>query len=1001
MKNLIHIGLVQLMVVSGLAARVELSAGKPVTLTSQALDLAFNAAGGPEQALARPGDEAVKFRRDLPVFAVMVRDAQGKESAIPLSDLRFDGKDRLIASAKDHSRQVWFKISRGTRHIGLRIAAVSGIATDREGVRVAFYDIVGKRRFRAMDLDWMAEVGGGGNRIEFRWDHLDHPVAPGNLGGMALFTAADDADEDEALLNIWADEQMAHPKVAGAWTLERARDWLKNWQHVFADRSQMILEGKTLDELRAGIPYAERMQAKEIYLFTQTWRTDGFWPGQNGHVYINRAVFPRGEEDLRAFSDELAAKGMQLKVHYVSGGIGKKDQRRVGIKPDRRLASWAKATVVKPVAADDPTIALTPTTKVTWAGGDDKKPGRPNGLPAFFEFSVVRIDDELIEVGAFNTNADGGWLLTGCRRGAFGTVKAAHSRGGEAVGLVVPYNQNFVPDNDSPLLDEVAREFAGVLERCRIAHTEYDGAEIHCYDGNWGYRKFSTLVYQNLSHPVTAHDSSGRAPRANFEYRFNSTRQLMRGLCAFTHSGWNAPVQLDSQSRQATAMLDANFFLSQGHYGGGLGLCRPEPLFSVTADGLKSFGLTERMIQGILNWKAVSRLLTDEQHSELQAGFQRPAAGMPARSNHLQSPVVHEARKTAGGYAIVPVRVLTRAKGDIPWQLGQEHGPIGPRQFVKPGERLELINRDRPQVPKFLIRVLWGFAPDGPAVAASAGAAAAPAPAAADDLFTAGNDGARAKAQGTKPNLRMMPAAKQDVKNQGASSVTKEGELLRVTAAPAGDKPMWETRDFPSWGTALDMTDRRGVGLEINGDGSGATLLVQIRGQGIRDYAVPIDFTGRRWIEIPNGEVAWAQGCWGWRMDTKHCNYAKVGALNLGFGYIPPGCKPSVTVARLQALAEIPVTLTNPVLTLGSRRVTMTGSVASGEYLDYQGGATATVCDANWNPLRTLSVSGSGEIPTGPLAVALDAATTGPKPWLEIQITTEGEPLVVTGAGRQ
>ena len=131
-------------------------------------------------------------------------------------------------------------------------------------------------------------------------------------------------------------------------------------------------------------------------------------------------------------------------------------------------------------------------------------------------------------------------------------------------------------------------------------------------------------------------------------------------------------------------------------------------------------------------------------------------------------------------------------------------------------------------------------------------------------------------------------------------------------------------------------------------------------------------------------------------METKHCNYAKVGVVQLGFGSIPPRTKASVTVGRLQALAEIPVTLSNPVLTLGTRRVTMTGTVASGEYLEYQGGDTATVYDANWNPLRTMSVSGSGEIPTGPLAVSLDAASTVPKPWLEIQITTQGEPIVVT-----
>jgi hypothetical protein len=997
MNYLIQIGLVHLMVVSGIAAPEQVPPGNPVTLTSQSLDIAFNVGGGPDQALARPGDEAVKFRSDLTVFSVMVRDAQGKESAIPLSDLSLNGKDRLIARSKDHSRQVVFKISRGTRHIGLRIAAVSGLATDREGVRVAFYDTVGKRRFRAIDLDWMADIGGGHNWIEFRWDHLDHPVAPGNLGGLAFYTAADDADEDEALLNIWVDEQMAHPRVAGAWTLERAREWVMNWQRVFADRSQMILEGKSLDELRAGIPYAERMKAKEIYLFTQTWRTDNFWPAQNGHVDINRAVFPRGEEDLRAFSDELATKGMQLKIHYVSGGIGKSDSHRIGTKPDRRLASWAKAAVAKPVAPDDAAIALTPSSRVTWTGGKGSNLGRPNGLPAFFEFHVVRLDDELIEVGAFENSDSGDWLLTGCRRGAFGTIKAAHARGGVAAALVVPYNQNFVPDNDSPLLEEMAKEYAGMLERCRIAHTEYDGAEIHCYNGNWGYRKFATLVYQNLPQPVTAHDSSGGAPRAYFEYRFNSSRRLMRGLCPFTHSGWNAPVQLDSQSRKASSMLDAQFFLSQGHYGGGLGLCRPEPMFSVSADSLKTFGLTDRMIQAILDWKAVSRLLTEDQHSQLQASFQRTSEGMPGRNHHLQSPVVHEARKTATGYNLVPVRVLTRAKGDIPWQLGQEHGPIGPRQFLKTGDRIELVNPERPQIPGFLIRVLWGFAQQGPTVTATASNATTPPPPPADSQFTAGNDAARTKAQVAKPNLRMMPNDKQNVRNQGSSTVTREGDLLRVVAAPAGEKAVWENSELPSWGSELDMSGRRGVGLEVNGDGSGATLLIQVRGHGMRDYAVPIDFTGRRWIEIPNGEVAWAQGCWGWRMETKSCNYEKIGAVHLGFGFVPPRSKPSVTVARLQALAEIPVTLTNPVLTLGTRRVTMMGTVSSGEYLEYQGGDTASVCDANWNPLRTMSVSGAGEIPTGNLTVALDAASTGPKPWLEIQITTQGEPMVVTG----
>ena len=879
--------IIRLLLIVAVSSPTALAAAATVTFSSPALEIAFNERGGPEHLIAHPSGKALAVRADLPVFTVVDRDPQGTPTTIPLCDIRLNGPDRLIARSADGLRQVEFAVSRGVRHCAWRIAALTGIATDRAILRMAFHDISGAHRLRAIDLDWMSEVRSNDRWFEYSLDHLGHPVAPGNLGGVALYVAADDADEDEALLHIWVDEQLPHPRVSGSWTLDAARAWMQRWQLRYADRSQLILDGKDLAELRAGIPFAQRMQAKEIYLYTQTWRSDNFWPGRNGHVHINRAVFPRGEEDLRAFSDEVAAKGMLLKLHYVSGGIGMNDAIRIGTRPDRRLASWVKGTVAQAVGADERTIAFTPSSPVPMLLGDGHTLGRPRDLPLLFEYNVVRLDDELVEVGSFETTEHNSWLLTGCRRGVCGTVRAAHAVGGDGAGLVVPYGQNFVPDNDSPLLEEMAREFAGMVERCHIANTEFDGAGINCYDGDWGYRKFATLVYQNIPQPVAAHDSSGSAPRCNFEYRFNATRRLLRGSCPFTTGGWNAPVQLDSPSRAATRMLDAHFFLSQGHYGGAQGLSRPEPMFSVSAASLLQFGLTERMLQAVTDWKAVSRLMSDEQHARLQATLTVPAPGLPGRSHHLVSPLVQVARATAEGYAIVPVRVLTRTAGDIPWQLSQEHGPLGPRQFVKAGEPVELDNPDRPQVPGFIIRVLWAFVPDGNQVAV-AGDGSAQGQRVASDIFTAGNDQKSAKPVGVPANLLMMPAAHQEVHNRGYSVVSRDGDRLRVVADHAVEKANWETDALPSWNSRLDLTGRRGVGLEIDGDGSGATLLIQIGGNGMRDYAVPIDFTGRRWVEIPSGEVAWYQACWGWRMDTKHCDYATIAEVRLGFGFIPP-----------------------------------------------------------------------------------------------------------------
>ena len=277
----------------------------------------------------------------------------------------------------------------------------------------------------------------------------------------------------------------------------------------------------------------------------------------------------------------------------------------------------------------------------------------------------------------------------------------------------------------------MARNYASLLNRCSISHSEYDGAEIHCYNGGWGYRKFATRVYENLDHPVTAHDSSGLAPRCNFEYRLQQHPQTAGRHLPLHARELERPVQLASPSRVASTILDANFVLSQGHLGGAMGLCKPEPMFAVSDYALRTHGLSDRLIQTLLDWKAVSRLLTETQRAAIDRSFEPTTSRMPEHSHHVTSRFVQTVRKTEGGYQIVPVCVMTRKSGDIPWQQGQEHGALSPRQYIKPGDELILENPFGPQPAKFIIRVLWAFDPRGPAetIKQSTGkAVASPAP---------------------------------------------------------------------------------------------------------------------------------------------------------------------------------------------------------------------------------------------------------------------------------
>lgn len=942
--------------------------------------LRFGGNGRPVSLRALPGDVELLARHN-PGAGFFI-EAAGRPRE-PLCDLAIDAEGRLTARSADGRCGAVFSVRASDRHLALRVEELEGMSAD--GGASLHFELNGSDRMRVTELDYRTTVQNEpyGVRAHVEVSSSNPPGEP--RGGFALFVRGDEADEDETLLRLWVDEKLPHPRVAGAWTLERARTWLADWQKRFASRSQMIAEGDSLDELRAVLPWARKARIDELYLFTQTWRTDNFWPGEHGNLDVNRRIFPRGEEDLRAFSEELRAQGLRLNLHYVSGGIGCTDTKYVGTKPDRRLAGWARGTLARAATSNATDLLFRPETGSAY----------PPALPHFFEHRDVRIDDEIVRAGSFEAAADGTWLLKQCQRGRNGTAAAAHAAGADAQGLVVAYGQNYVPDNDSTLLDEMARNYAEFLNRCGIAHAEYDGAEIHTYNGRWGYRKFATRVYENLDHPVTAHDSSGSAPRANYEYRFNSSQRLLRGTCRFTHGNWSAPVQLASPSRAASTLLDANFVLSQGHRGGAMGLCKPEPMFAVSDRALRAHGLHDALIETLLNWKDVSARLTEAQHAQLEATFGRPAGGMPERSRHVTSRFVQMARKTATGYEVVPVCVLTRKTGDILWQQGQEHGAISPRQYMKPGETLQLENPFAAQPARFVVRVLWAFDPAAPAEAVKATGRPATVVDRTRESFTTGNAAAAASIAAST-NLLLQPALRALRFTAGAglvNSVTNEGEGLRVSAENASDKEVWGDVDaLPAWDAAMDLTGRRGIGMRVTGDGSGALLLFAISG---RDYVVPVDFTGPRDIEMPNGEVAWASARWGWRMATKHADYARQRTCRLGLVHLPPRTKVSVRVERLAALAEIPAALENPVIRVGEGTLTVKGRVASGEYLRYDDGDKASVHDENWNPLRELPVVRSDyTMPAGWAPVSITSSSRA-QPWLEVQFMTEGPPMEV------
>lgn len=188
------------------------------------------------------------------------------------------------------------------------------------------------------------------------------------------------------------------------------------------------------------------------------------------------------------------------------------------------------------------------------------------------------------------------------------------------------------------------------------------------------------------------------------------------------------------------------------------------------------------------------------------------------------------------------------------------------------------------------------------------------------------------------------------------------------------------------------------MGCWIEGDGQNEVLVLQVNESMGRDYAMPIDFKGWRYIEIPHGEASYAMTKWGWRFQaSKFCDYSQVTQLRLGLGYLPGRTGASLKIKGLRMLKEIPVPLTGAVITTPKGILALEGAVPFDHYVEYRGEDRAIVYDANWNQVSSLPVRKMDfEMPSGSAAVSINTTQSGPLPWLEVQFLTRGEPMLIS-----
>jgi hypothetical protein len=949
----------------------------PVTIGNPStLSLSFAADGRP-QSFQAAGKEFLDTRNPGAGFTL-----QGSDSSRPgpvefaFKDVSFDGK-QLVISLTPNSR-VTFAVKATDRYLAFRISRVEGIP--RKNLLWLRLQMSLGDGVKALPLDGMTQVRHGAREVSFPWLWKRQDTLP--MGGFALYAPTSPEDEDQTLLHLWTSEGLPHPKVAGEWNIQTARKWLADWQRSFSDQSQMLISASSNQELYQLADYAATLDIKRIYMHTDTWRGE-YWPKNFSFLHLNPQVFPKGEADFKAFSDYARSKGIGLTIHTVSCSIAPNDPDYVVGKVDPRLAKWIDGTLVDAISATDKVLRFRPNPGQEWPLILDRPITGPSHVDPWNDIRAIRIGNELINVGQFTDTDKDVWTLRDCTRGLYQNGAAAHSPGTEVVGLIRPYGQVFTADNDSSLVDELAERIAGFYNRNNIIHVEQDAGEIHTVNHAWGYARFAEAVYTRLEHPVTSYNSGGSTMPCQLEYRFHSSKAVLAARKQVL-----VPLMLERNGRQATGPYELFSSVGKEAAAGNssIGIQKPEPMFGISTDILTNHGLAGLAADTVKSWKQVAPLLSAEQCTAIQKAGDE---------------VIHRAEPADGGFAVTPLRMLSRPGIDIGWHQGSEFGPIVPRQYVRPNESLRVHNPWSQQVPEFVIRVMPALGGKATAVENVNNATSNKDQSRIDDYNTGtGQKSSDQKNVTASTNIAIQPIASA-MQETGDHRFSDTDHGLRIEFANPRGEAIDNPEKLPFWKPSGSMEHARGIGLTVTGDGSNAILVIQTECAGPRDYIVPLDFKGPREIVIPCGEVSWSDRRWGWRFSTKNSRYGNLTRVSIGLGKVPPQTHVDVVVSNLRLLPESPVVLRDPVISINNGTLQVSGEVRSDSYLWYRGGDTVGVYDLNWKPLAPLPVvSKNFTAPQGDMDLKISAPDIDPSVWFECQFFVKDSPMIVKNPGK-
>jgi hypothetical protein len=676
-----------------------------------------------------------------------------------------------------------------------------------------------------------------------------------------------------------------------------------------------------------------------------------------GDFVLNDKKWPQGWDAYRRIVQRLHDVGIGSIFHTYAFFIDKQS-KYVRPIPDKRLDAFRALTLAADLSADATEIPVAESTQgLTTVTG-------------FFEHNsvILHVDDELVTFGGVSQEPP--WRFTKVQRGVLGTKAAAHEKGTKARHLKECFGL-LVPDPESTLFEEIARNHAEIVNSCG-----FDGIYLDAIDGSsilrgpdecWYWAdKFIFEIQRHLQKPVGMEMSAMWHHFWQYRTRWQAWDYPQRGHKRFIdlhadavngglllplHLGWWSFQQFNPPQVEPT-YPDVIEYLGAKLIGWDAGISLTSGIDQARLAAVPLFG------------RDVEILRTCEELRRGNAFDETIKAQLrePGKEFSL-------VRDKSGKWRFRPtVRESHVASWAEPWSLSWAIDNPFAEQPAK--LRLEALmaagSYDDPN------NIILADVSEPSQFAGSP--------------RTAG--GVTASLAGTADRSERA----------GVFTATNSGQVPRNAAWARLDRKLEP---------CLNLKGREAIGVWVEGDGQGQIIAVRLESPrhislgAVADRYITVDFTGRRQFTLVETEsVRWSDYAWNdgkgvYNVYRETIDFGTVESVSLWYNNLPEGRPTRCVIGPVKALPMVACTVRDPAVTINGKTVVFPVEMPSGSYLEVNTSDDCVLYGPKGEVIAR--VSPMGLIPllsAGKNQIRFSSeAAAGPAPRVRLTVSSQGQPL--------